>query len=207
MNLWDAHKALHTEGLVRWSQGNASVRAGDYLHIKPSGAECSKPIDDFAFVRLSDGEHDVAPVPSTDFEAHRYIYNHLPDIHAVVHTHSTYASAFAVAHRPIPCCMTMMADEFGGDVPVSRVCEIGNEAIGAEVVRLYKMTGRPAMLIAAHGVFTLGKTIDAAVKAAVITEEAAKVAFLAARMGNVYTLPQADIDANFKRYQSTYGQP
>ena len=202
---------LHRNGLVQWSSGNASERyTSDEMAIKPSGVRCADVLStDLVAVQLATGKYVSAlPAlkPSTDSETHRYIYNALPEINGIVHTHSTYATAFAVAHMPIPCCMTMMADEFGGDVPVGQKCDIGDDSIGKEVVRIYRMTGRPAMLIAAHGVFTVGKTLEAAVKAAVLCEEVAKVAWIAGRMGNIFTLSQEETGRHHKRYTESYGQ-
>lgn len=203
MNLIEAHHAI--SHLVVASSGNVSRRFLTGMEIKPSGVPCSV-VQDTVFVRLSDGRHNLKMKPSTDSETHRYIYNHLPDINAIVHTHSTYATAYAVAGYPIPCIATAIADEFGGDIPVSAYCDIGTDAIGKEVVHLYEITYSPAILIRQHGVFTVGKTIEAAVKAAIMVEDCAKTAWHARQLGACFRLETAEIKANHSRYQGSYGQ-
>ena len=203
MNLIEAHRAIWDAGLVVGTSGNVSFRADKYMHIKPSGVSCAD-IGVSCPVRLSDGRITVGHRPSTDSEAHRYIYNHLTDVGAIVHTHSTYATAFAVVGRPIPCVMTALSDMFGGDVPVSRYCYIGDEDIGEEVVRLYKKS--PAVLIRQHGVFTVGKTLNAAVKAAIMVEDCAKTIWHAEQIGKTEYLTTEEVQDNYARYNTTYGQ-
>ena len=205
MDIIEAHRILYCEGLVRWTSGNASVRNGDFMSIKPSGVSC-RDVAVTSQVKLADGRYDLALKPSTDFESHRYIYNHLPEIGAVIHTHSTFATAFAVAGHPIPCCMTEIADEFGGDIPISSYCGIGDDSIGKEVVRLYESTKCPAIIIKQHGVFTVGKTIDAAVRSAILVEDCAKTMFFAQRIGACARIEEVEIKKHNKRYQTDYGQ-
>lgn len=205
MNVSSACRALYDAGLCPGTSGNASQRFEKSMTIKPSGAKCSE-VCELANVRLSDGRHDFNIRPSTDASAHRYIYNHCPDINGIVHTHSTYCTIFAVAQWPIPCCMTMMADEFGGDIPLSEYCAIGDEEIGKEVVRLWKSMRARAVLIRQHGLFTVGETLEAAVKSAIYAEECAKVAYHAMRITSVKTLPEDEIERNHRRYHTEYGQ-
>ena len=205
MDIIEAHRILYFEGLVRWTSGNASVRNGDFMSIKPSGVSC-RDVAMTSQVKLADGRYDLALKPSTDFETHRYIYNHLPEIGAVVHTHSTFATAFAVAGHPIPCCMTEIADEFGGDIPISSYCGIGDDSIGKEVVRIYRSTRCPAVLIRQHGVFVVGKNIDAAVKSAVLVEDCAKTIFFAQRIGVCASIADEEVRKHNQRYQTQYGQ-
>src|SRR4029079_9069399 len=77
-----------------------------------------------------DGEH----APSSDTAAHAYVYRHMPEVGGVVHTHSTYATAWAARGERIPCVLTMVADECGGDVPVGPFALIGDDAIGRGIV-------------------------------------------------------------------------
>lgn len=228
MNVSEACRELAAHGLVPWSSGNASMRLGPLMRIKASGVRCDSlprvsnelrdcglyPISGFDLVIsvwLVDGKAGDTPVkqlnkPSTDSEAHRYIYNHLPEINGVVHTHSAYATAFAVAGKEIPCCMTMMEDEFGGSIPISAYCDIGDDSIGREVVRLYEATKVPAILIRHHGLFTIGPSLEAAVKSAVLAEHCAHTAFISMRMANPMVRTKAEIEQNRKRYHESYGQ-
>lgn len=206
-----ANMDLSEAGLVVASSGNASLRHEGHLLIKASGIPCGKvdPNEHIVSVRIADGRHKLGLKPSTDTDAHRYIYKHLPDIGGIVHTHSTYATAFAVAQLPIPCVATAIADEFGGDIPLSAYCEIGGEDIGKEVVRIYESTKCPAILIRSHGVFTIGKTVDAAVKSAIMLEECAKQVAIAMQFkgaSGMKRLTDDQIAANFKRYHESYGQ-
>lgn len=203
----DACRDLWRHGLVVGSQGNASRRYdATSIEIKKSGIWCEHAIYDSNIIVNMNGSYDPKHgKPSTDVKSHLYIYNHLPDINGIVHTHSPYATAWAVSGKPIPCCMTAMADEFGGDIPITEYCDIGDDAIGTAVVRLYEKTKSTAILIRWHGVFTVGTTLKASVKSAVIAEDCAKTAWLADRMGNLYRLPQEKINQNRKRYSESYG--
>jgi L-ribulose-5-phosphate 4-epimerase len=205
MNVAQACQRLAHEGLVQWASGNASERAGAAMYIKPSGVVCSMA-KGWATVRLADGRHDMSVKPSTDAEAHRHIYNHLPDVNGIVHTHSSYCTTFACAHWPIPCISTQTADVFGGEIPLSQYCEIGGEDIGMEVVRLYERTHVPAILIRAHGIFTLGKTLEEAVRNAILAEEAATVAWRVTGKQRVIALTPEQIKVNHQRYSESYGQ-
>jgi L-ribulose-5-phosphate 4-epimerase len=149
-----------------------------------------------------EGDH----APSSDTAAHAYVYRHLPDVGGVVHTHSTYATAWAALREPIPCVLTMMADEFGGDIPVGPFALIGDNSIGRGIVDTLEDSRSPAVLMAGHGPFTIGKDARAAVKAAVMVEEVARTVHLAFRSGTPKTLAATDIDALYARYQNVYGQ-
>ena len=139
--------------------------------------------------------------------SHCYIYRNMPDVYGVVHTHSTYATAWAATGKNIPCALTMMGDEFGGEVPVGPFRLIGSEAIGEGVVEtLKKYPKSPAVLMQNHGPFTIGKDAESAVKAAAMTEEVAHTVWAAQMLGGVIPIPQADIDKLNDRYQNVYGQ-
>ena len=205
MNLLEAHRALDSAHLVVSTQGNASIRLDSpRMLIKASGVSCRSPT--FVEVRLLDGRHGMAIKPSTDADTHRYIYNHCPDINAIVHTHSTFATAFAAAERAIPCILTAQADEFGGRIPCAPTCTIGDDAIGRQVVDAHAI-GYHAVLIAKHGVFTVGRTLEAAVKAAIMVEDCAKTAWHAMQLrDHVAELPAHEIAEHHERYRTDYGQ-
>ncbi len=205
----DLHAELPRNELVVWTAGNVSARVPDreLLVIKPSGVGYdeltpeSMVITDFEG-RLVDGEH----APSSDTAAHAYVYKHLPWVNGQVHTHSTYATAWAARGEPIPCVLTMMGDEFGGEIPVGPFALIGDDSIGHGIVETLSRHRSTAVLMQNHGVFTIGKTAKAAVKSAVLCEEVARTVHISRQLGTPIPIPQSDIDSLFDRYQNAYGQ-
>jgi L-ribulose-5-phosphate 4-epimerase len=183
------------------------VPGADLLVIKPSGVTydeltpASMVVCDLDGV-LVDGER----APSSDTAAHAYVYRNMPEIGGVVHTHSTYATAWAARGEPIPCVLTMMADEFGGDVPVGPFALIGDDSIGRGIVDTLRNSRSRAVLMRNHGPFTVGRHARDAVKAAVMLEDVARTVTLARQIGTPQAIAQSDIDALFDRYQNVYGQ-
>jgi L-ribulose-5-phosphate 4-epimerase len=205
----DLHAELPRHGLVAWTSGNVSARVPgeDLMVIKPSGLEYDDLTPESMVVcdlegKLVDGDYK----PSSDTAAHAYVYRHMPGVGGVVHTHSTYATAWAARREPIPCVITAMADEFGGDVPVGPFALIGGDDIGRGIVATLTGHRSPAVLMASHGVFTVGANARAAVKAAVMCEDVARTVHLARAYGEPARLPDADIDALYDRYTNVYGQ-
>jgi L-ribulose-5-phosphate 4-epimerase len=137
---------------------------------------------------------------------HGYVYRHMPHVGGVAHTHSTYATAWAACGEPIPCVLTAMADEFGGDIPIGPFCRIGDEEIGRGIVETLASHRSPAVLMRNHGVFTVGASPRDAIKAAVMCEDAARTVHLARALGDPIPLAGEDIDALYDRYQNVYGQ-
>ena len=209
--------ALHAElvrwGLVAWTSGNVSARvAGTGLMvIKPSGVGYDQLSEESIVVCDLDGVpapgwQDGGPRPSSDTESHAYIYRHMPGVGGVVHTHSAYATAWAACGMPIPCVLTAMADEFGGDIPVGPFAPIGGDEIGRAVVQTLSQHRSRAVLMTSHGVFAIGPTARDAVKAAVMCEDAARTVYLARQVGEPVRLTGAQVDALHKRYVQEYGQ-
>lgn len=205
----DLHAFLPRYELVVWTAGNVSGRVPgtDLMVIKPSGVEFddltpeSMVVTDFAGNTL-EGDHS----PSSDAASHAYVYAHLPHVGGVVHTHSTYATAWAARREPIPCCTTMQSDEFGGDIPVGPLALIGDEEIGRGIVETLQGSRSKAVLMANHGPFTIGKNARDAVKVAVMLEEVARCMHLSRQLGDPIRLPQDMVDKLFDRYQNVYGQ-
>jgi L-ribulose-5-phosphate 4-epimerase len=203
------HALLPANNLVAWTAGNVSARVpgADLLVIKPSGVTYDQLTADAMVVTDLDGtlvEGDRAP--SSDTFAHGYVYAHMPHVGGVVHTHSDYATAWAARRESIPCVLTMMADEFGGDIPVGPFALIGDDAIGRGIVETLSESRSPAVLMAQHGPFTIGRDAKAAVKAAVMLEDVARTVHLARQYGEPQRLAQSDIDSLYARYQNVYGQ-
>jgi L-ribulose-5-phosphate 4-epimerase len=145
--------------------------------------------------------------PSSDTAAHAYVYRHMPEIGGVVHTHSTYACAWAARGEPVPCVLTAMADEFGGEIPVGPFALIGDDSIGRGIVETLSGHRSAAVLMRSHGVFTIGQDARAAVKAAVMCEDVARSVHLSRQLGEPLPIAEADIDRLYDRYQNIYGQP
>ena len=207
------HAELPANGLVVWTAGNVSERVpgADLFVIKPSGVRYSELSPDNMTVCTLEGEKidDGTPAslsPSSDTAAVAYVFRHMPEVGGVVHTHSTYATAFAALHRPIPCVLTMMGDEFGGEVPVGPFAIIGDDSIGRGIVETLRSSRSPAVLMANHGPFTVGKNAEAAVKAAAMVEEVARTVATAQLLGDPVPVAQDHIDALYQRYQNVYGQ-
>jgi L-ribulose-5-phosphate 4-epimerase len=201
------HAELPRNGLVAWTGGNVSVRDPDtgLVAIKPSGVRYEDLTAASMVVVDLDGrivEGDCKP--SSDTASHLYIYRERPDIHGVVHTHSRFATAFAAVGRPIPVYLTAQADEFGGEIPCAGFSLIGDEGIGRLVV---EGIGRsPAILLKNHGVFTVGPTAAAAVKAAVMVEDVAATVFAALQLGTPDEIPPEAVEQLHRRYTTVYGQ-
>lgn len=196
-------------GLVAWSAGNVSELLPDQKSfiIKPSGVlyENLKP-DDLVVCNLNGDVLEGELSPSSDTKTHAYIYREMPKVKGVVHTHSNYASAWAAANMAIPCALTAMGDEFGGDIPLGPFALIGDEEIGKGVVSTLSNSRSPAVLMANHGVFTIGKNALSAVKAAVMCEDVAKTMWIAQTIGKIKRIDQESIDSLYLRYQHLYGQ-
>ena len=135
--------------------------------------------------------------------SHLYVYRHRDDVRSVIHTHSTFATAWAATGQPIPCCLTAVADEFGGPVPCGGYANIGTEEIGEQIMA--HIGDSPAILLKQHGVFTIGATIEKAVKAAVMVEDVARTITYAKIVGRIEDLPPEAIAANHDRYMNRYG--
>jgi L-ribulose-5-phosphate 4-epimerase len=203
------HAELPRNGLVVWTSGNLSARVpdADLMVIKPSGVAYDELTPEAMVVcDLSGATVEGSLEPSSDAATHGYVYRHLPDVGAIVHTHSAYATAWAVRAEPIPCVMTAMADEFGGEIPIGPFALIGDEEIGRGVVETVASHRSPAVLMRNHGVFAVGEDPREAIKAAVMCEDAARIVHLARSLGPVEPLEPESIDALYARYQSVYGQ-
>ena len=207
------HAELTKYGLVVWTGGNVSGRVlgQDYFVIKPSGVAYEDLTAQNMILCNLDGEVVAGSLgsensPSSDTAAHAYVYRHMSEVGGVVHTHSTYAVAWAARAQEIPCALTGMADEFGGPIPVGPFAVIGDDSIGRGIVETLRNHRSPAVLMRNHGPFTIGRSPKNAVKAAVMCEDAARSTHIAMQAGVVTPLPQDVIDSLYKRYQNVYGQ-
>jgi L-ribulose-5-phosphate 4-epimerase len=205
----ELHAELPKNNLVAWTSGNISARDPEtnLVVIKPSGIKFPDLTRENMVVvdvqgTVIEGDYKA----SSDTASHCYIYRHMPQVNGIVHTHSRYATAFATHGRSIPCITTAMSDEFGGDIPCGGFALIGGEEIGQVVVETLQGSRSPACLLQSHGVFTVGATAEKAVKAAVMTEDNAAIAWASFLLGDPLTIAPGDIDKLYDRYQNVYGQ-
>jgi L-ribulose-5-phosphate 4-epimerase len=210
------HADLAAAGLVAWTSGNISARVPgeDLMVIKPSGVSYAELTPESMVVCDLDGRVVEAPAvnpggyrPSSDTATHAYVYRAVPDVGGVVHTHSGYATAWAARGEAIPCVITAMADEFGGEIPVGPFALIGSDEIGRGIVATLSGHRSPAVLMRSHGVFTIGPDARSALKAAVMCEDVARTVHLARAFGDpIAPIPPEQIDALHRRYTQEYGQ-
>jgi L-ribulose-5-phosphate 4-epimerase len=203
------HAELPRNALVAWTSGNISARVPDedLMVIKASGISYDDLDPDAIVVCDLSGELVEGELtPSSDAATHGVIYREMADVGGVAHTHSAYATAWAIHGEAIPCVMTAMADEFGGEIPIGPFALIGDEEIGRGVVETLQGHRSPAVLMRAHGVFTVGASARDAVKSAVMCEDVARTVHLARALGPVEPLEPEQIDALWERYQNVYGQ-
>ena len=215
-SVWQVNRDLHRHGLVHIHSGNASGvdREAGIVLIKPSGVDIDRltpaqlVATDLAGVvvdaaRVPDGVASALR-PSVDLVHHLGLYANDSSIGGVVHTHSIHATAFAVVERPIPCVMTSMADEFGGDIPCAPYTDNADTNI-VEAILAHR-TRAPAILLGRHGVFAFDRTPAAALKAAVMAEVAAQTVMLAMRLGTPTRFTDGEIEKWWNRYHGAYGQ-
>jgi len=206
-NVCQLNGELPHHNLVAWTSGNVSARdpSTGLVIIKPSGIRFEALTPESMVVVDLDGKVVEGKLkPSSDTFAHVYVYRHRQDVNGVVHTHSTFATAWAAAGKPIPPILTAICDEFGGPIPVGGYAKIGGDEIGQEIIR--SIGTSPAILMKNHGVFSLGRTPEAAVKAAVMVEDVARTAFYAMQLGQPDEIPAEEIARAHRRYREEYGQ-
>jgi L-ribulose-5-phosphate 4-epimerase len=205
----EANLEVSARGIVLYTWGNVSGidRERGLVVIKPSGVDYDDLTPDNMVVcdlqgRVVEGEH----APSSDTDAQAYVYREMPHVGGVVHTHSTYATAWAARGEPVPCVLTMGADEFGGEIPVGPFAIIGDDSIGRGIVETLRGSRSPAVLMQNHGVFTIGPTAKAAVKAAVMCEDVARTVHISRQLGSPLAIDPHHVDSLYDRYQNVYGQ-
>jgi len=213
--LCELHRRLVSSGLVAWTSGNVSARVPgtELMLIKPSGVEYQDLTPESMVLCDLDGRPaaDGAGAgnglsPSSDTAAHAYVYRHMPEVGGVVHTHSAYATAWAARGEPVPCVLTAIADEFGGEIPVGPFALIGGDDIGRGIVETLTGHRSKAVLMRSHGVFAVGRGPRDAVKAAVMCEDAARTVHLARALGTPQEISKEHVDRLHWRYTHEYGQ-
>ncbi len=218
-----ANRRLASSGLVSLTWGNVSAIDPDRRRvvIKPSGVPYEELRPDQMVVVDLDGIVQAGELhPSSDTPTHVCLYRHFRGIGAIVHTHSRFATMFAQARREIPCLGTTHADHFHGTIPVTRVLtsdevtqdyETNTGKVIVERFADLDPAAMPAALVAGHGPFAWGPTVDAALDNALALEAVAQMA--AGTWQLAPTLPPLEAHLQQVHYQrkhgpdAYYGQP
>jgi L-ribulose-5-phosphate 4-epimerase len=204
-DLHEAHLTLEKYGLVAYTSGNVSVRVKEHVIIKPSGVPYSllRP-EDYVVVDLDGNIIEGNKKPSIDNATHLYLYRNIEWAKSIIHTHSTFATVWAVAEKPIPVLCTAHADVFGEEIPLSEYAPVGSEAIAKAVLKVLGKSG--VVLLRKHGVMVVGNSLDDAIKKAIFLEEVAKIAYFAQMMSVPVPLAQDEVERLYLQYHTKYGQ-
>ncbi|GIH15446.1 L-ribulose-5-phosphate 4-epimerase [Rugosimonospora africana] len=201
---------LGRRGLVTWATGNASARVpdADLLVITPLGINPDDITPEGTVVAdLHGNVMDAELPPSSDVESHAYVYRHMHQANGIVHTHSTYATAWAVRNESVPCVLTMMANEFGGEIPVGPFSLIGDDSVGRQIVEVLSTHRSPAVLMRNHGVYAIGATPRDAARVAVMCEEAARTVHISRQLGEPVEISRLLVNALHAHHRDISGQP
>ena len=204
--VYESLMELPKNHLVTMHSGTVSGRdpASGLIVIKPTGFRYDKLTPADLIVIDIDGHRIEGNLkPSSDTATHLYMYQHRPDIHGIVHTHSPYASVFAVLGKPIPPVMTSAA-LLGGEIPIGGYAPVGGEDIGSEIMA--KIGDCSAIVMQNHGVYTFASTVWQATVYAVEVEDLAKIAHYAMLQGNPIVLSQEQVKEYQNIYATYYGQ-
>jgi len=202
-----ANRELPKNGLVVWTAGNVSaiVRSAGHVIIKPSGVLFDDLTPESMVVVDLDGRVVEGRLkPSVDLGVHLYVYRHRPDVGGICHTHSPYATSFALLGQPIPVALTPIAHLLGRDVPCSRYARPADDDTGRAIVET--TAGGMAVLVNRHGPFTLAASAMDSVKIAAQIEESARTIHYAMMRGPVTPLPAEELKRSYDFYHSNYGQ-
>jgi L-ribulose-5-phosphate 4-epimerase len=204
-DLHEAHLTLEKYGLVAYTSGNVSVRVKEHVIIKPSGVPYSllKP-EDYVVVDLDGNIVEGNKKPSIDTATHLYLYRNIECAKSIIHTHSTFATVWAVAEKPIPVLCTAHADVFGEEIPLSEYATVGSEAIAKAVLKVLGKSG--VVLLRKHGVMVVGNSLDDVIKKAIFLEEVAKIAYFAQTMTVPVPLAKDEVERLYLQYHTKYGQ-
>ena len=220
--VWTCNRELPELGLVLQAFGNVSGidRERGLVAIKPSGIPYHElKVQDIVVVDLNNNVVEGRLRPSSDTRTHTYLYRSFPEIGGIVHTHSTYAVAWAQALKPIPLLGTTHADLLPADVPCTDIMsdemiegdyeeETGKQIVDVFTNRSYKDV--PMVLVGGHGPFTWGETPEKALHHSQMLEELARMAALTLQINPASPrLKQSLIDKHFSRKHGPdayYGQ-
>lgn len=194
--LLETAKSSYNLGLVAGTSGNVSVydNETDTMVITPSSIPYdTMTLEDLVVLKLDGTIFEGYNNPSSEWKMHAQVYKERKDIKCVLHTHSPYATAFAVCQEKIPVILIEMVPFIGGDVPVAKFGMPGTESIGIEALSVLK--DRKACLLSNHGTLAIGETINKALTSSIYLEDAAKIYHIAKNAGNVKVLSEKEINA------------
>jgi len=194
-------------GLVLGTWGNISARIPEenFVAITPSGVDYDTiGLEDIVIVDLDGNIIDGLKKPSIEMTLHLEIYKNREDVNAIVHTHSEYCTAMAIARKGIPAAAEDLVQVAGGNIRVSNYCLPGTYELGIETVKALK--DRNAVILANHGCLTAAKDLKEAYKVALIVEKSAKATIFAQILGGAVELSKNDIDSMRDFYLNKYGQ-
>lgn len=202
-----AGKRIYERGLVAGTWGNISRRLEDdetKFAITPSGMDYEDTQEEDIVVLNLDGEKVKGErEPSTEFHLHQHIYSSREDTNAIVHTHSTFASAVSCTRESIPPLVEDMVQIVGGRIETADYKLPGTEELAESAVEA--LGDKRAALLANHGVVSLGEDLEEAMKVSEIVEKSAKIFLLANLSGEIHELSDAEVKKMRDLYED-YGQ-
>lgn len=204
--LADLGRALLHTGMSVSTYGNLSCRLDEvHVAITPSGKEyAALQAEDMVVINLSGEKIDGHWLPSSELFLHLEIYKAIPEARSVVHTHSLYASALAVAHKDLPPIVEDLTQLTGGSVRCTEYETPGTEALGKAAVAA--LEDRHAALLANHGAVCWGRTMHEALNAAVILEKGAHIYCIAHGFGTPFRLEEKQAKKLRDFYEEHYSK-
>ncbi|NRF72077.1 class II aldolase/adducin family protein [Aquincola sp. S2] len=199
----DALQSMARLGINKGTAGNISVRAQHGFYISPTGLPYEGMTPDKIVLVHWNGSFEGEVLPSSEWQFHREILAERPELNAVVHTHSTNATAVSILERPIPAIHYVIAGAGGNNIPCAKYETFGSEELARSIVTA--MRGRRACLIAHHGTVAAGVTLAKAMNLAVTVEELATLYLACLPFGEPPTLSDEEMDRVLRKY-GTYGQ-
>lgn len=197
---------LEKKGLIKGTWGNLSIRINDKVYITPSGVPYDVlKEDDISVLDLESQKHLSGLKPSSEKSLHLEIYKNFPEINAVVHTHSLYASIFSALRKTVPCYIEDQAQIIGGEIPVAEYKLPGTLDLAIEAVKKFKL-GVYGILLANHGIVSIGRNLKEALIAAEIIEKSANIAYHVELMGGGHPLLEDDIKWMRNLYIASYSK-
>ncbi len=199
-------REISQNGMVIGTWGNVSARCNDDLMvITPSGVKYdSLTMEDIVIVDSTYGVIEGSLKPSSEAPMHMGIYQKRSDVNAIVHVHSIYATAFAVARKNIPVILEETAQVIGHEVPVADYALCGTYALAETVVKALGEE-KKAVLLANHGLVAVGASMAEALRICYVVEKTSRVAIYARGIGEINSLPEAQIKELNHKFKS-YGQ-
>ncbi len=186
-----AAKAIHAAGLVVGTAGNVSSRMPDaaLVCMTPSSlAYDVMTVNDLVVVTLDGEKVGGGGDPTTEKALHLECYKSYPEVGGVIHSHAPHASMFALVHESIPALIEEVVVYLGGDIPICDYTMTGTDELGIEVAS--KLGNRSAALVANHGIVCVGKSVDDALHASLVTERTAQIVWGARQLGTPVPIPE-----------------